>query len=150
MDKIEIKAGEWVVVCDGRKALFLENKGDEVYPNLSMRETHEQENEKTSEQGTDRPGRFADASAHGRSAVEQTDWHDQAERAFLRKIAERLEEAVRKKETESLIIVAAPRALGVLRQLYSHGVKEVLRTEIDKDMVNVPVHEIESRLAKTG
>ena len=28
MDKINIKSGDWVVVCDGRKAIILENIGD--------------------------------------------------------------------------------------------------------------------------
>ena len=38
MNKIRINAGEWVIVCDGRKALILENIGDAQYPNLHTRE----------------------------------------------------------------------------------------------------------------
>ena len=29
MKKAVIRQGDWVVVCDGRKALILENQGDE-------------------------------------------------------------------------------------------------------------------------
>ena len=150
MNAINIEAGSWVVVCDGRKALILENQGDAKFPNLRMRETHEHDDAKTSEQGTDRPGRVHDSTSPGRSAVEQTDWHDLAEQDFLKEVAGRLDEAIRNEETTALIIVAAPRALGVLRPAYSHGVKEALTAEIDKDMVNMPVYEIEKGLTQSG
>jgi protein required for attachment to host cells len=146
MNELKIKAGDWVVVCDGRKALFLENQGDEKFPNLRVRETHEHDDAKTSDHGTDRPGRVHESAAPGRSAVEQTDWHDRAEQDFLKRIAGRLDEAIGKGETGSLIIVAAPRALGVLRPAYSQAVAAAITAEIDKDMVNIPVYEIEKRL----
>ena len=44
-------------------------------------------------------------------------------------------------------MVAPPRALGVLRPAYSHDLKKAMRTEIDKDLVRMPVHEIEKHLA---
>ena len=43
--------------------------------------------------------------------------------------------------------MAPPRALGVLRQAYSHDLRTALRAEIDKDLVKLPVHEIEKHLA---
>jgi protein required for attachment to host cells len=46
-----------------------------------------------------------------------------------------------------MIMIAPPRALGVIRQAYSHQLRGVLRQEIDKDMVKMPVHEIERHLA---
>lgn len=150
MDKIEIKAGAWVVVCDGRKALILENQGDEKFPNLRTRETHEHEDAKTSDQGTDRPGRVHESAGVSRSAVEQTDWQEQAENDFLKEIGQHLDQAVRKGEAHTLIVVAAPRALGILRGTYSHGVKEALATEIAKDMVNMPVYQIEKQLTASG
>ena len=50
-------------------------------------------------------------------------------------------------EVKSLIIVAPPRALGVLRQAYSHNLRAAVRAEIAKDLVRLPVHEIEKHLA---
>ena len=35
MNKIKIKTGDWVVVCDGRKALI--NVGDHAFPVLHTR-----------------------------------------------------------------------------------------------------------------
>ena len=41
MTKMKIGTGDWIVVCDGRKALILENIGDRMFPNLHTKEVHE-------------------------------------------------------------------------------------------------------------
>lgn len=147
MAMLKIRSGDWVVVCDGAKALILENVGDGMHPNLKTKEVHQQTDAKTHEQGTDAPGRSINSIDSRRSAMEQTDWHDQAEQRFLIDLARRLDAAVMAGETTSLIIVAPPRALGVLRQAYPNGLRGALKAEIDKDYVKMPVHEIEKKLA---
>ena len=112
MAELKIHAGDWVVVCDGAKALILENAGDAMFPNLKTKEVHEQPDAKTHEQGTDAPGRSVSSVGARRSAMEQTDWHDQSEQRFLDDLAKRLDRAIAAGETKSLIIVAPPRALG--------------------------------------
>ena len=144
---LRIHSGDWVVVCDGAKALILENAGDGMHPNLKTREVHEQEDAKTHEQGTDAPGRSVNSVGSYRSAMEQTDWHEQDEQRFLTDLAKRLDAAVAKDETRSIIVVAPPRALGVLRQAYTHSLRDAVKAEIDKDFVRLPVHEIEKKLA---
>ena len=47
MQKLKIRQGDWVVVCDGKKALVLENVGDEKFLNLKTREAREQPDRKT-------------------------------------------------------------------------------------------------------
>ena len=147
MQKLKIRQGDWIVVCDGTKALVLENAGDEKFLNLKTREVYEQPDLKTRELGTDAPGRAFSSVGAGRSAVEQTDWHAQEEDRFLCKLAERLEAAVKAGQAQALILIAPPRALGVLRQTYSHGLRAAIRVEIDKDFVKLPLHEIEKHLA---
>jgi protein required for attachment to host cells len=144
---LKIHSGDWVVVCDGAKALILENAGDGMHPNLKTREVHEQDAAKTHEQGTDAPGRSVNSVGSSRSAMEQTDWHDQAEQRFLADLADRLDAAVTAGETKSLIVVAPPRALGMLRQAYPDGLRGAVKAEIGKDYVRMPVHEIEKQLA---
>ena len=112
MSKLKIRHGEWVVVCDGAKALVLENAGDETFPNLKTKEVYEQDVPATHEQGTDQPGRAFNSVGTRRSAVEQTDWHEQEESRFLRRLVSHLEAAVKAREFESLVVVAPPRALG--------------------------------------
>jgi protein required for attachment to host cells len=41
MTKMKIDTGDWIVVCDGRKALILENLGDRMFPNLHTKEVRE-------------------------------------------------------------------------------------------------------------
>ena len=146
MNKIKVNSGDWVVVCDGRKALILENIGDAQYPNLHTREVREHTEPRTSEQGTDRPGKTHSSVGTARSAMEQTDWHDQSERAFLTALADRLHVALTKGETQALIMVASPRALGMIREAYSPDVRKAIRAELGKDLVKAPIHQIEKQL----
>jgi protein required for attachment to host cells len=147
MAKLKIRQGDWVVVCDGKKALVLENVGDEKFLNLKTREVFEHPDAKTHELGTDAPGRSFSSVGAGRSAVQQTDWHAQEEDKFLHKLAGHLDAAVNAGQAKSLILVAPPRALGVLRQAYSHNLRAAVHAEIDKDFVRLPVYEIEKHLA---
>ena len=148
MQKLKIRQGDWVIVCDGKKALVLENAGDEKFLNLRTREVHEHPDPKTHELGTDAPGRAFSSVGTERSAMEQTDWHEQEEDRFLRKLGDRLDAAVNAGLVKSLILIAPPRALGVLRQTYSHNLRAAVRAEIDKDFVKLPVHAIEKHLAE--
>jgi protein required for attachment to host cells len=147
MSKLKVRQGDWVVVCDGKKALVLENVGDEKFLDLKTREVFEHADAKTHELGTDAPGRSFSSVGSGRSAMEQTDWHAQEEDRFLQRLARHLEAELNGGKAKSLIMVAPPRALGVLRQAYSHNLRTALRAEIDKDFVKLPVHEIEKHLA---
>jgi protein required for attachment to host cells len=147
MVDVRIRQGDWVVVCDGKKALVLENVGDAKFLNLRTREVFSHPDAKTCELGTDAPGRSFSSVGSGRSAMEQTDWHTQEEDRFLRKLADGLNAAVNAGTAKSLIVIAPPRALGVLRQAYSQNLKAALRAEIDKDLVKLPLHEIERHLA---
>jgi len=146
MSQLLIHGGEWVVVCDGAKALILENTGDAKFPNLRTVEVFEQKSLATHEIGSDAPGRSHSSLGHGRSSVEQTDFHDQAEQTFLLKLAKHLDTALAAGKVKSLIVVAPPRALGVLRPAYSHALRAAVRTEVDKDFVKLPVYEIEKHL----
>jgi protein required for attachment to host cells len=146
MNDIKLDKDAIVVVCDGRKAMILENAGDARFPNLRLKDVFEQEDKRTHELGAAPPGRSYQSMGHHRSAVEQTDWHDEAERAFLRTLATRLDTEIAQRSNRPLIVVAAPRALGMLRDAYSPAVRRALAAEIAKDMVKMPVHEIEKAL----
>ncbi len=146
MTKMKIGAGDWIVVCDGRKALILENIGDRMFPNLHTKEVHEHPTPPTSALGSDSPGSVHQSMGSARSSIEQTDWHDEAERAFLKTLADRLNVAVTSGETTALTMVASPRALGMIRLDYSAAVRKALHAELGKDLVKMPVHEIEKQL----
>lgn len=143
----KIEPGTWVVICDGRKWLIFENVGGMGAPKLRLNDQFEQTNPATREQGSDAPSRVHESLGHARSAVAQTDWHDEAERKFLADLALHLDASVHAGKARKLIIAAPPRALGMIRKHYSKRVKSALRLEIDKDLVKSPVREIEEMLS---
>lgn len=146
MNRTAISKGDWVVVCDGRKALIFENAGDEKFPNLRTKESYDHPNAATHEQGVSPPGRSFQSIGHGRSAVSQTDWHDEGERTFLRELAERLNSAIAAGETAAVTMIASPRALGMIRPAYSSALRQAIVQEINKDLVKWPPRDIEELL----
>lgn len=141
-----LRQGTWVAVCDGRKALLFENKGSAEHPKLEMREHFEHRSAATHAQGSSAPGRAFSTAGGRRGSVEQTNFHDLDEQAFLRKFAECLEGYVGSRGIKSLILVAPARALGMIRPVLAASTKQVLVAELDRDYVKLPAYEIEERL----
>lgn len=146
MKKIKLPEGIWVVVCDGGKALVLENVGDAEFPKLETRVADENYAPPTRELGTAPPTRVHQSVGTAHSAAEQTDWHEKAEADFLIELVKSLDTAVARKTVKSLVIVAPPRALGIMRRAYTDRLRAALHAEVDKDLTAVPVYEIERRL----
>ena len=158
---MQIPNNGYVLVADGRKMLFFRNQGDEAYPNLEVVTATEQKNPKTSEQGTDKPGRgFTAGGAHRagnisslsganhRSAYSQTDFHTLEETRFAEDAADMLKQRALANEYESLLIVAPPSTLGDLRKHYHKEVEKRLVGEIAKDLTNHPVDQIEKIISE--
>ena len=143
MADIKIRKGDWLVVCDGAKAVVLENRGTAFNPKFRTKATYEQEDPPTREIGTDAPGRTLQSVDGTRSAYEQVDWHEQEEQRFLVKLVERLDAAVNAGEAKSLIVAAPPQALGIIREASSKSLRSAVRAEIEKDFVGTPLPEIE-------
>lgn len=147
MADLKLRRGDWVVVCNGAKALILENASDAWVPNLKTREVHQHDDAKSRDIGSDAAGHAVAAVGNSGGSMQETDWHDQAEQDFLKKIAARLDAAVLAGEARAMIVAAPPRALGVLRAAFSDHVRNAVRAEIDKDYVKLPVDQIEQHLA---
>ena len=148
MAGISIPNGAWVIVGDGRKALFLRNEGDETFPNLTTMQLMENGDQRaTHEVGSDRPGRTHQSADTRRSAIEQTDYHDLEEQRFARDVASKVAAGVEDGSIESLILVAPPRTLAVLRKALPEKTRARIVAEVNKDMTNRPISEIERALA---
>jgi len=147
MSNLKISHNSFVVVSDGRKALFLRNAGDEKFPNLKTEEVLADDNPPTHEQGADRPGRtFKRANTNRRAAIAETDLHDREEQRFLRTVADRMERLVREQKPDALVVAAPARALAVLRHQLHPDVRARVILETDKDLTNHPIYEIERHL----
>lgn len=147
MSRFSIGHKSWVIVCDGAKALFLRNDGDAGLVNLTVVDHQSQPDEATRDLGSDRPGRVHQSQGAGRSAMGDTDWHEQAEADFLREVARKVKQLVTAHEIKAMMLVAPPKALGILRAELSGLPDGVLRAEVDKDLVKLTVPEIEKHLA---
>ena len=143
MSGLSIDHGAWVVVGDGEKALFFRNEGDGLYPNLEVLDVLEQENPKTSEQGTDRPGRVHSSMGMHRSAMQETNWHKLEKHRFAKEIADALYTAAHRGRYSKLVIAAPPMTLGDIRKALHKEVSEKVVAEISKDLTNMPKNEIE-------
>ena len=88
MTGVSIEHNAWVMVGDGEKALFFRNEGDATNPDLQIIEVMEQDNPRTGEQGTDRPGRTHSSMGTHRSAMQETNWHKLEKHRFAKQIAD--------------------------------------------------------------
>lgn len=138
-----LKNGGILLVCDGEKALFLRNAGDEMFPNLQVWREMEQDNPPTREQGTDSPGRSFDSTSMGRSAYEETDWHRLAKEDFAKQMAARLYKLAHQNRFDELIIVAPPLVLGELRKEMHKEVTARVKGELAKELTGHPIDQIE-------
>ncbi|RUV30374.1 MULTISPECIES: host attachment family protein [unclassified Mesorhizobium] len=146
MNNLKLKRGLWIVVADGEKALFLENRGDTQYPDLQVVQEMEQANPATREQGSDRPGRYSDGPSVHRSAVEDTNWHRLGKEHFADEIAERLYKLAHRGAFKEMVLIAPPQVLGDMRRKLHKEVAEKITVEISKTLTNHTIVDIENLL----
>ena len=139
----KIKNGTWVVVTDSEKALFLRNMTDGEDPNLEVIRKEEQDNPKDIDQSANRPGRVGQSANPGKSAYDDTDWHELAKDRFAAELAEILYDHAHKGKFDSLVLVASPSVLGALRDHLHQEVTDKIIGEIPKTLTNHPLVEIE-------
>jgi protein required for attachment to host cells len=139
-----------VLVGDGRRALFLRNKGTEQELDLRAEKVLSDENPRSAEQGTDRPGRtFARAHTTRRGSVEGTDWHELQQHRFVGSISARLEQLARSDDLPALVLAAPARTLAELRRSLPANVKSRIIAEARTDLTKHPVAEIEAHLLRS-
>jgi protein required for attachment to host cells len=140
---MQVPHNSFVVVADGAKMLFFRNEGDAAFPKLEVERKREQEDRPDRDWKTDEPGRAFSSVSSGRSAYEETDFHQLEEDRFAAETAELLRKRALQNDFESLIIIAPPKTLGELRKHYHKEVEKRLAGEIAKDLTGHPVEEIE-------
>ncbi len=151
---MQLEHDTWVVVADGEKFLLLRNIGDRDFLHLEVVEHDASRNPPAHELASDRPGRhndstrqtMSDVSAFAKSAMEETDWHRVAKERFAEDVAERLDGWAGSGRFHHLVMIAAPRSLGALRNAYGEKLKSVIVAEIDKDLTNLPIDKIEASI----
>ncbi len=143
-----LRQGVWVLVCDGRKVLLLENEGDHVYPKLATRTVLEHSDQPSHDLGSDVPGRTFSGKDGRRSAIEPVDLQDVSEARFLKDVAAAVSRKVVEGEIAKLILVAPPHALAVLRRELVPAALAIVLAEVRKNLVQLPLYEIEMHLTQ--
>jgi protein required for attachment to host cells len=147
MESVHVPTNALVLVGDGRRALFLRNRGTPRHIELITEREMSQDNPPNREQGSDRPGRYLGADGVSRSAFEQTDWHQQAEQRFAGEIADTLYQMAHAHRFEELVLIAPPKLLGDLRAALHTEVSDRIVAEVPKNLTPNPVPEIAKMLS---
>ena len=117
-----------------------------------IRQVHDLEfstdHRRSSELGSDRPGRSVESHGTARHAIEpKTDPHRELKRAFADQLVDVLTAHLEAKEFDRLILVAPPKMLGDLRQAIGQGLRAHITGEVGQDLTKVPNSEVADHLA---
>ncbi len=136
----------WYVVADGARARIVARDGDKIV--APMGEQFIGANLKSREINSDRPGRTKDRVGTGHHAMDPpTDPHRKLKADFARDLAAILEHELALHHYDELMLVAVPQTLGDLRSALSETVRKKVVAEVNKDLTQVPDHELGARLA---
>ncbi len=141
-----IPHGALVLVADGKKMLFLRNQGDAEIIDLRMEAHDQREDRKDGEIKTDAPGTQSSRVGMGRDTMEETDFHQQEEDRWVKDAAEELKKRALRNDFDALVVIAPPKALGVLRKELHKEVEKRIVTTINKEMTDRPIRDIEELL----
>ena len=142
-----IPHGALVLVADGKKLLFLRNKGDEGMIDLRTESHDIREDRKDSEIKTDAPGTQAQSAGYGRPTMDEADFHRQEEDRWVKDAADELKKRALRNDFDSLVVIAPPKALGVLRKELHKEVERRIILTVNKEMTDRPIPDIEELLA---
>ncbi|MEM7711285.1 MAG: host attachment family protein [Pseudomonadota bacterium] len=144
-----LENGTMVVVSDSEKALFMVNRTDGEDPFLDIVRKDYEENPPDREQTANRRGRVQESAGTGRAAYDETDFHELQKERFAADLADKLYKMAHSGVYDSLVIVASPQVLGVVRDEMHKEVSGKVIAEIDKTLTNHPLPEIEKIVTET-
>jgi protein required for attachment to host cells len=129
-----------IMVIDGANKSLFRNRGKDFAPDLERIEHSHRPAGRTSDMGTDKPGRSFQSAGLSRSAHAGADFHQQEEDRFANEAADQLNLLLT--AGKSAILIAAPHVLGVMRKRLTPEVRARITAEIDKDYAQRSVADI--------
>jgi len=143
------KQRTWVAVLDHQRLHVYRTEPPEWQLVADPDRSREQRLPRSSELGSDRPGRSFDSLGGQRHAMEpHSDPQAVEGRRFVAAIADELLQARRAQLYDRLVLVAPPRALGELRPLLHQEVTAVVAAELALDLTRTPAKQLEALLAQ--
>ncbi len=137
----------WIVTADSSRARIFEVKSSRGPLQELEVLTHPEARLHTQDLTSDFPGRTFDSAGEGRHAMGQpVDPKEQEGIRFAKQVADHLEAARVNGQFDKLIIAAAPKFLGQLRQHLSNQVVTMVTQEIDKNLTQHTAADIRNHL----
>ena len=139
----------WVIVADEAAATIYSRQSKKGPLEELFKLENEAGRKKSGDLMSDRGGRSFDRFGDGRHTMtkEEAGPKKRAAAAFAKKIALRINTAVRDGTCNQFAVISAPRFLGVLRRAMSKNGKNLPGLSIDKEMVGHDAAAIEKLLA---
>ncbi|WP_420848022.1 host attachment protein [Nitratireductor luteus] len=143
------KPRTWILVADGAKARIVRKLACDTEIGERLDDLiYEVEHKPLRQIMSDRPGRSFESCGARRSAIE---YHSDPVRdrqvRFALMLSEHLQDRHTAGQFDRLAIVAEPRMLGILRQLLPQTLKELVVSEIGKDLTKLPADKLHTALA---
>lgn len=139
----------WILVADGAHGRILFTEGWDR--GLTIVSAHESvaATKLTRELGADRPGRVQESANTARHAMEpRVDWQRHEKHLFAKEMAKALNKGAHDNAYDRLVLVATPAILGELRAALDKTARKLVSAELDKDLTQVPLHDLPKRLQK--
>ena len=141
------KAKIWYVIADGGRARFVERDERGAFRTVSSFVSTEL-HAKASDLGRDRPARVMESATPGRSAIEpRRDLKEAAKQDFVKLVAEQIDAEHGRAQFDNLVLVAPPGVLTELKNHLSKAMTERVVNDVQKDLTNVPDHDLTGHLA---
>jgi protein required for attachment to host cells len=133
-----------IMVIDGANKSLFRNRGKDFAPDLERIDHRHRQTGRTSDMGSERPGRSFQSTGSARSAQESTDYHQQEEDRFADAAADQLNALLTNGATA--ILIAAPHVLGVMLKRLEPEARSRITAVIDRDYAQRPVADITALL----
>lgn len=124
----------WVVVVDGGHAKFLHFAGRKTGARTIPGHVYARPAKRTHELGRDKPPSVTQSKSPARHAIQpRVDLHEIEEERFLKDIVRNLELAFEADAFDELVLLAPPKALGILRKMIPRCIQDKVIREADSD-----------------
>lgn len=140
----------WVLICDGGRARVVARMAEGHRLGTVAGLTLATDLPRSKDLESERPGRSHESHGASRHAYEpRSDPHDQLEAEFLVRIVTAVAGRHEQGEFDRLVVVAPPKALGLIRAKLPDALRKVVLAEIAKDLTKTPDADIAAHLADT-
>ncbi len=141
----------WIVLCNASRARICEGKDDSAELREVADFVHPQSQLKGMDLGTDRPGKVmrstGDGGSGGTALDPRTDLHQKQHEAFARQLASYVDDAVKARRCEALLLVASNPFLGELKAQLTPACEKALKGTLPNDLTALTLPELTRRLA---